>query len=68
MNQRLGKAEFDCANLDSEYDCGCRDEPTTEAVADDMLGEGTLEDIPEDRDRPHDEDELTGVELIKGGR
>jgi FAD-linked sulfhydryl oxidase len=27
VNLRLHKPEFDCANLDAEYDCGCGDEP-----------------------------------------
>ena len=27
VNTRLLKPEFDCANLDATYDCGCGDEP-----------------------------------------
>lgn len=29
MNERLGKPEFDCTELDSTYDCGCGDGSVT---------------------------------------
>lgn len=28
VNARLGKAEFDCNNLENVYQCGCADEPS----------------------------------------
>ena len=59
MNVRLHKPEFDCANLDSEYDCGCGDEPV--ALGKPIGGDDDLE-------RDLSKDELTGVGLIKGGR
>jgi len=30
VNDRLGKPEYDCANLDGTYDCGCRDSPSVQ--------------------------------------
>ncbi|EIN06654.1 hypothetical protein PUNSTDRAFT_54065 [Punctularia strigosozonata HHB-11173 SS5] len=54
VNERLGKPEFDCAHLDETYDCGCGDEP--------VGGPTTARDTT---DAAHDD--LTGVDLIKGG-
>lgn len=55
VNLRLGKPEFDCAHLDSTYDCGCGDTPISAAHVDDL-------------ERDLSEDDITGVKLIKGGR
>ncbi|KAF5355458.1 hypothetical protein D9758_006296 [Tetrapyrgos nigripes] len=57
VNERLEKPEFDCAHLDDEYDCGCGDEPIKKKESDPM----DLEDDPS-------QDELTGAQLIRGGR
>jgi hypothetical protein len=58
VNERLHKPEFDCANLDATYDCGCGDAPvsTKSKVAD-----------PMDLERDFSKDDVT-VGLIKGGR
>jgi FAD-linked sulfhydryl oxidase len=59
VNARLHKPEFDCANLDATYDCGCGDEPINKvnvpAPKADFVGELT-------------KDEITGVGAVKGGR
>ena len=47
--------QFDCAHLDSTYDCGCGDTPISAAHVDDL-------------ERDLSEDDITGVKLIKGGR
>lgn len=57
VNERLGKPEFDCANLDATYDCGCGDEPSGAGRSD-----------PMDLERDLGKDEITGVGMIKGGR
>jgi FAD-linked sulfhydryl oxidase len=59
VNERLHKPEFDCANLDATYDCGCGDAPvsTKTSVAD-----------PMDLERDISKDDITGVGLIMGGR
>ncbi|EJF60666.1 hypothetical protein DICSQDRAFT_107084 [Dichomitus squalens LYAD-421 SS1] len=60
VNERLKKPEFDCANLDATYDCGCGDEPlnsTTAASAND----------PMDLEQDPSKDRL-GMGLVKGGR
>lgn len=60
VNERLKKPQFDCAHLDAEYDCGCGDEP---------IG-GPKKQAPDDMEREivPNQDELTGVDMIKGGR
>ncbi|THG95357.1 hypothetical protein EW026_g6282 [Hermanssonia centrifuga] len=60
VNARLHKPEFDCANLDATYDCGCGDEPvgTAKPVSTDFM------DLEVDPSKDRD----TGVKLIKGGR
>ncbi len=60
VNKHLHKPQFDCAHLDEEYDCGCGDEPINGAKA--VGGE------KEDLDKDLSEDELTGIEMINGGR
>jgi len=55
VNARLGKPEFDCANLDSTYDCGCGDAPISSTDVDDF-------------ERDLSKDDITGAKLIKGGR
>jgi len=59
VNERLHKPEFDCANLDATYDCGCGDAPvsTKTIIAD-----------PMDLERDTSKDDVTGAGLIKGGR
>ncbi|KAJ3752314.1 ERV/ALR sulfhydryl oxidase domain-containing protein [Lentinula raphanica] len=60
VNHRLHKPEFDCAHLDDEYDCGCGDAP---------INAVPLGDIdPMDLESDPSKDELTGADLIKGGR
>ena len=55
MNERLHKPEFDCAELDATYDCGCGDTPVgTKTSPVDLEQDNT--------------DSVTGVALIKGGR
>jgi len=49
VNERLAKSQFDCANLDGIYDCGCGDEPLA-------------------TDTKSASDEVTGIDLIRGGR
>lgn len=56
VNERLGKPEFDCANLDATYDCGCGDEP--------IHGSSDPMDLELDLSK----DRVTGVGMIKGGR
>ena len=55
VNLRLHKPEFDCAHLDSTYDCGCGDDPLEEST----------NGQPGDSAR---KDDLTGAGLIKGGK
>ncbi|KAK4057998.1 hypothetical protein OIO90_000737 [Microbotryomycetes sp. JL221] len=41
VNERLGKDEFDCSqNLEGLYDCGCGEQPTTEARDKDVKRDG----------------------------
>lgn len=66
VNKRLKKPEFDCANLDATYDCGCGDDPVTpevpgRGVHDDALDGKYVENEPS-------KDEKTGAGLIRGGR
>ncbi|KAI0343550.1 hypothetical protein BDW22DRAFT_1406779 [Trametopsis cervina] len=62
VNERLHKPEFDCANLDATYDCGCGDDPLTESK-----GAAIKADLGDPED-DLSKDRLTGVGLIKGGR
>ena len=64
VNERLKKPQFDCAQLDETYDCGCGDTP---------IGNSKAESKTPQKDDPtvkHDEnkDDLTGAGLIRGGR
>ena len=61
VNARLGKPDFDCAHLDEEYDCGCGDEPAVGGSPPPSRNEQEARDGKE-------HDELTGADLIKGGR
>jgi hypothetical protein len=54
VNERLKKPIFDCAHLDDEYDCGCGHDN------DDDDAPTTLPSTTKD--------ELTGADLIQGGR
>ena len=66
VNERLEKPIFDCAHLDEEYDCGCGDDgsahntssPTSSSTARPESGH-----VPTET-----RDELTGANLIQGGR
>jgi len=42
VNKRLAKPIFDCAHLDSTYDCGCGDDP----ILDSRESDSGLEDVP----------------------
>ena len=63
VNARLLKPEFDCANLDATYDCGCGDEPINSSTL-------TKSEVDLDREGEFDNgrDDVTGVGVIKGGR
>lgn len=58
VNERLKKPEFDCAHLSDEYDCGCGDEPVKEKK----------KEVEDDMDMELGTDDLTGVDMIRGGR
>ncbi|KAI0684845.1 ERV/ALR sulfhydryl oxidase domain-containing protein [Cytidiella melzeri] len=60
VNTRLRKAEFDCANLDATYDCGCGDTPIASSRNEKT---NTL-----DFEGEIGKDGITGVGIIKGGR
>ena len=63
VNHKIHKPEFDCADLDATYDCGCGDAPVgavPNVPAGDLAGMDLERDLGEDRD--------TGVKMIKGGR
>ncbi|KAG9312149.1 ERV/ALR sulfhydryl oxidase domain-containing protein [Chiua virens] len=75
VNTRLKKPQFDCSKLDSEYDCGCGDNKTSTSIT--MAQAQPTSSSPSDTsnipgpmdlewDKP--KDEVTGEELIKGGR
>jgi FAD-linked sulfhydryl oxidase len=55
VNERLEKPIFDCAHLDDEYDCGCGRDSDDAADASTTLPSTT-------------KDEVTGADLIRGGR
>ncbi|KAF9477898.1 hypothetical protein BDN70DRAFT_880666 [Pholiota conissans] len=61
VNKRLNKLEFDCAHLSDEYDCGCGDEPVTPKSTPGNDPMDLEDDLPS-------KDELTGVDMIRGGR
>ena len=60
VNARLGKEEFDCANLDATYDCGCGDEPLGSSTSG-----STYDPMDLERD-PSKDKKVQG--LVKGGR
>lgn len=65
VNRKIHKPEFDCADLDATYDCGCGDAPigsvpNVDGADADLTGLDLERDLGEDRD--------TGVRMIKGGR
>ena len=65
VNRKIHKPEFDCADLDATYDCGCGDAPIgavspIDGADADLTGLDLERDLGEDRD--------TGVRMIKGGR
>jgi len=57
VNKRLKKPEFDCANLDATYDCGCGDSPIREPKKNEQ----------DDLEKDLSKDGVTGVDLIRGG-
>ena len=60
VNKRLKKPDFDCAHLSDEYDCGCGDSPSPESSrpnSDSM-----------DLESDYAKDDLTDMEMIRGGR
>ncbi|KZT03909.1 uncharacterized protein LAESUDRAFT_317759 [Laetiporus sulphureus 93-53] len=62
VNARLHKPEFDCANLDATYDCGCGDEPVGASSP-----PARAENDPMDLENDLSKDGITGVGMIKGG-
>ncbi|KAI1788353.1 ERV/ALR sulfhydryl oxidase domain-containing protein [Ganoderma leucocontextum] len=60
VNERLEKPEFDCANLDSTYDCGCGDPPLNPKTT-----HGANDPMDLERD-PSKDNSAKG--LVKGGR
>ncbi|KAJ2918339.1 hypothetical protein MD484_g2126, partial [Candolleomyces efflorescens] len=61
VNKRLKKPLFDCAHVDSAYDCGCGDGDEDS----DEEGKGKGKAAPEKKNVvPHDD--LTGAEMIRG--
>jgi hypothetical protein len=64
VNKRLQKPEFDCAHLSSEYDCGCGDELLT--TKEGMKTAGGFDSMDSEADIS--KDDLTGVDMIRGGR
>ena len=72
VNKRLHKPIFDCAHVDSTYDCGCGDgdedstsPPRTKTVE---SGSGHSEIVEEYDEEEGVHDDLTGIDMIKGGR
>ena len=62
VNKRLEKPDFDCAHLSDEYDCGCGDgPPETNTLPPANSDSMDLESDPT-------KDDLTDVEMIRGGR
>jgi hypothetical protein len=60
VNKRLKKPLFDCAHVDSAYDCGCGD-------GDEEKDDNSSKAAPAKKNVvPHDD--LTGAEMIRGGR
>jgi hypothetical protein len=73
VNKRLHKPIFDCAHVDSTYDCGCGDEdedstspPRTKTVESGSGHSEIVEEYDEEEEGVHDD--LTGIDMIKGGR
>jgi hypothetical protein len=64
VNKRLQKPEFDCAHLSDEYDCGCGDEPVTTKGDTKTAGGSNPTNLEADSSK----DDLTGVDMIRGGR
>ncbi|KAN0130699.1 ERV/ALR sulfhydryl oxidase domain containing protein [Lactarius tabidus] len=65
VNERLKKPIFDCAHLDEEYDCGCGDDGNTTETSSPTFGSTPT---ATEYVRSGTKDEITGAELIKGGR
>lgn len=70
VNIRLGKPVFDCAKLDETYDCGCGDSPISLTATTNYETAALEEKKSEAMDLEWDsaKDDVTGVELIKGGK
>ena len=68
MNKRLGKPDFDCAHLSDEYDCGCGDEPVSTKPPSAAATAAVDEYDPMDLEDDYSKDDLTGADMIRGGR
>jgi len=62
VNKRLNKPDFDCAHLSDEYDCGCGDSPPKASPS------PPTDSDPMDLESDPTKDDLTDVEMIRGGR
>ncbi|TFY78478.1 hypothetical protein EWM64_g5536 [Hericium alpestre] len=63
VNERLHKPIFDCAHLDDTYDCGCGDDAAPASIS-----HSTIVIDPMDLEHDPTKDDLTGIQMIKGGR
>ncbi|KAH9485731.1 FAD-linked sulfhydryl oxidase ERV2 [Psilocybe cubensis] len=64
VNARLNKPEFDCAHLSDEYDCGCGDDPVDAEKSSPKSNNIDPMDLEDDQSK----DDITGVDMIRGGR
>ncbi|KAF8334226.1 ERV/ALR sulfhydryl oxidase domain-containing protein [Cantharellus anzutake] len=81
VNIRLKKPEFDCGKLDTTYDCGCGPNNTTSSHLSSTSNSNSapttipkldtkdvkVEDESSPRGEPVKKDEITGVDMIRGG-
>ena len=68
VNERLKKPIFDCAHLDDEYDCGCGDASNTTETSSPTPTLSSTASLESEYIPSGTKDELTGADLIKGGR
>lgn len=61
VNKRLKKPDFDCAHLSDAYDCGCGDSPNKNPSP-------PADSRPMDLEKETIKDDLTDVDMIRGGR
>jgi hypothetical protein len=64
VNKRLNKPDFDCAHLSDEYDCGCGDGD----IPPKANPSSPTDSDPMDLESDPTKDDLTDVEMIRGGR